>query len=161
MQWQLSECYDSSVGIGAWNKQVVVRGNIVYYEPLIGNRSYLHFRGKLKCLTALPICAKNILYSASKMISEPSGSVLNSYRVQGYRHKVQRPNEIRGKIFCLQFPAYGTTGMHCSTQKASLAMYIPFLKAQPGSLSWFEVTEKWWGSDAGGLGMGSNIPPHR
>lgn len=115
----MPECYNSSVGIGAWNRQVIVKGSIVSYEQLIGSLSYLHFRGKPKCLTALPSCAKDILYSTSKMISKPLGSLLNSYRVQGYRHKVQRPNEVRGMIFCLQLPTYGTKDTHYSLQKTS------------------------------------------
>lgn len=99
------------------------------------------------------------------MISKPLGSVLNSCRVQGYRHKVQRPNEIRGKIF-LQLPTYGTKDMHYPLQKTSwggclISNAYCLFKAQPGNLSWFEVTGKWWGSNAGGLVWAARSPTGR
>lgn len=102
----------------------------------------------------------------ARWLGNPWGSVLSSYRVQGYRHKVQRPNEIRDRFFCLKLPTYG--GMMCTIpwrkllwKGVSLAVHIPLFKVQPGSLSWFEVTGKRWASMLAGWAWVARSPTGR
>lgn len=87
----------------------------------------------------------------ARWLGNPWSSVLNSCRMQGHRHKVQRPNEIRGSFSGWSFTLTGRRMCTIPWRKllwegVSLAMCIPLFIVQPGRLFWFKVTGKRWGS---------------
>ena len=140
------------MGIAAWNRLVVIQGSVVPYEWFIGNLRIISIIEVSWSVWPLYLNVPRISFTLQvRWLRSPWGSVLNSYRVQGYRHKVQRSSEVRGRFSAWSFPLTG--GRTCTIpwrkllwEGVSLAMHIPLFKVQPGSLSWFKVTGKRWGS---------------
>ena len=167
MQWQLSECWDSPVGIAAWNRPVVIQGSIVSYECVTGNLRIISIIEVSWSVWPLYLHVPRISFTLqARWLGNSWGSVLSSYGVQGNRHKVQRPDEIRGRFSAWSFPFTG--GRTCAVpwrkllwEGVSLAMHIPCLKVQPGSLSWFKVTGKRRGSTLAGWAWVARSPTGR